>query len=104
MLIKIFVLSKNLYTLPDMLDFLSMFNVGKIEHLNPFERWKNNDPTLSLQAPVGVNTTGDLFMLDLHEKFQGPHGLVAGMTGSGKSEFIITYILMFCNVYVKYFE
>lgn len=86
-------LSKNLYTLPDMLDFLSMFNVGKIEHLNPFERWKNNDPTLSLQAPVGVNTTGDLFMLDLHEKFQGPHGLVAGMTGSGKSEFIITYIL-----------
>ncbi|MDO5382315.1 MAG: type VII secretion protein EssC [Eubacteriales bacterium] len=86
-------LSKDLYTLPNMLDFLSMFNVGKIEQLNPFERWKYNDPTLSLRAPVGVNTSGDIFMLDLHEKFQGPHGLVAGMTGSGKSEFIITYIL-----------
>jgi S-DNA-T family DNA segregation ATPase FtsK/SpoIIIE len=32
-------------------------------------------------------------MLDLHEKRQGPHGLVAGMTGSGKSELLITYIL-----------
>ena len=41
----------------------------------------------------GVDENGNLFTLDLHEKFHGPHGLVAGMTGSGKSEFIITYIL-----------
>ncbi len=47
----------------------------------------------SLQAPVGLGTDGELFMLDLHEKFHGPHGLVAGMTGSGKSEFIVTFIL-----------
>lgn len=81
------------YILPSMLTFLEMFNVGKVEHLNSLTRWKENNPTKSLQTPVGVGADGDCFMLDLHEKYHGPHGLVAGMTGSGKSEFIITYIL-----------
>lgn len=81
------------YMLPNMVTFLEMYNVGKIEHLNPVERWKSNNPVKSLAAPIGVGVDGKLFNLDLHEKFQGPHGLVAGMTGSGKSEFLITYIL-----------
>ena len=79
--------------LPKMITFLQMLEVGKVEHLNALIRWKENDPTKSLAVPVGVNPYGDLFVLDLHEKYHGPHGLVAGMTGSGKSEFIITYIL-----------
>ena len=76
-----------------MVTFLQMFDVGKIEHLNCSSRWKENDPTKTLEAEIGVDTMGDKFKLDLHEKFHGPHGLIAGMTGSGKSEFIITYIL-----------
>ena len=86
-------MDKDRYALPEKLGFLEMFNVGKIEQLNPLNRWKNNNPINSLSAPVGVDTNGELFKLDLHEKFHGPHGLIAGMTGSGKSEFIITYIL-----------
>jgi len=86
-------ISDNKYSLPSMLTFLEMFNVGKVEHLNSLTRWKENNPTKSLQTPIGVDTFGDLFTLDLHEKYHGPHGLVAGMTGSGKSEFLITYIL-----------
>ena len=85
--------SSSAYQLPKMLTFMDMYGVSKVDHLNASLRWKENDPTTSLQAPVGVNTFGDLFNLDLHEKFHGPHGLVAGTTGSGKSEFIITYIL-----------
>jgi S-DNA-T family DNA segregation ATPase FtsK/SpoIIIE len=76
-----------------MVTFLELFGVGKVEHLNALTRWKDNDPTKSLEAAVGVDTLGEVFKLDLHEKFHGPHGLVAGMTGSGKSEFIIAYIL-----------
>ena len=81
------------FKLPGMITFMELFGVGKVEHLNALTRWKENDPTKSLQAAVGVDTYGETFKLDLHEKFHGPHGLVAGMTGSGKSEFIITYIL-----------
>ena len=86
-------LNKTNFILPSMLTFLDMFGVSKIEHLNALSRWKENNPVSSLKTPVGVDINGDNFILDLHEKFHGPHGLIAGMTGSGKSEFIISYIL-----------
>ena len=82
-----------LQTLPKMVTFLEMLKVGRVEQLNPLKRWRENDPVKSLSAPVGIGEDGSVFTLDLHEKRQGPHGLVAGMTGSGKSEFLITYIL-----------
>ncbi len=88
--------------LPSSLSFLQMYNVGKIEQLNILNRWGVNNPTTSLSAPIGVHTNGELFTLDLHEKFDGPHGLIAGSTGSGKSEFIITYVLSMALNYHPY--
>lgn len=87
------MLGSHTYTLPNMMTFLEMFGAGRVEHLNPLRRWAENNPVKSLSVPVGVGTDGRPFTLDLHEARQGPHGLVAGMTGSGKSEFLITYIL-----------
>jgi len=81
------------YALPQTLTFLEMLGVGRIEHLDIAKNWRENNPVKSLAVPVGVGTDGSTVMLDLHQKFQGPHGLVAGTTGSGKSEFLLTYIL-----------
>lgn len=80
-------------SLPDTYHFLEMYQVGKVEQLNVVDRWKKSNPMLSLQTPVGIGKSGEIISLDLHEKYHGPHGLIAGTTGSGKSEFIITYIL-----------
>lgn len=76
--------------------FLEMYKVGKVEALNVLDKWVRNNPVNSLSVPIGMHTDGGIFNLDLHEKFHGPHGLIAGMTGSGKSELIITYILSMC--------
>ena len=67
-----------------------MYDVGNVNQLNILNRWKNNDIINSLSCPIGIDEQGELFNVDLHEKAHGPHGLIAGMTGSGKSEFIIT--------------
>ncbi|MBE6877103.1 MAG: type VII secretion protein EssC, partial [Ruminococcus sp.] len=86
-------ISTEKYQLPKMLTFLDMFRVSKVEHLNSLMRWRENNPIKSLKTEIGVAPSGDTFFIDMHEKFHGPHGLIAGTTGSGKSESIITLIL-----------
>lgn len=86
-------LSKEMYALPKTYTFLEMFSVGKVEQLNALYRWKANNSIVSLQTPIGIDSHGMISILDIHEKAHGPHGLIAGMTGSGKSELILTYIL-----------
>lgn len=87
---------KGKHELPKSIGFLEMYGIGNVNQFNSLDRWKNNDPFYSLSVPVGIDQNGELFYMDIHEKAYGPHGLVAGTTGSGKSEWIITYILSLC--------
>lgn len=77
----------------DRISFLQMYRVGNVEELNIERHWDNNNSAKSLAAPIGVMAGGELFDLDLHEAYHGCHGLVAGTTGSGKSEFLQAFIL-----------
>jgi S-DNA-T family DNA segregation ATPase FtsK/SpoIIIE len=79
--------------LPKSVTFLDMFDTDSTDNLNIYRRWLQNRSFESMKAAVGVNGSGKPFYLDIHEKHHGPHGLVAGTTGSGKSEFLQTYIL-----------
>ncbi len=78
--------------LPKSVTFLEMYEVDKVDELSVSSRWKQSDSTKSLSVRLGV--TGEEYVdLNLHEKAHGPHGLVAGTTGSGKSEIVQSYIL-----------
>ena len=70
--------------LKENLQFLELYDVGKIEQLNVAQRWGKNDSSISLDVPIGVDENGNAITLDIHENFHGPHGLIAGSTGSRK--------------------
>lgn len=80
-------------SIPDSVSFLEMLQVKDIEDLPISQNWLTMESAKSLAVPVGLKGKNDLVDLNLHEKAHGPHGLLAGTTGSGKSEFLQTYIL-----------
>ena len=86
-------IEKGKFELPKSIAFLEMYGCGNVKQLNSLSRWKNNDPASSLAVQIGIDQNNEPFMMDAHEKASGPHGLIAGTTGSGKSEWIVTYIL-----------
>ena len=79
--------------IPNAITFFEMYGVTTLKELNVLERWKKNRTYDNMRALIGVKSGGQACYLDLHEKYHGPHGLVAGTTGSGKSETLQTYIL-----------
>lgn len=79
--------------LPTSFSFLQGYGVQRPQMLKLEEYWHNNAPEQGMAVPIGIRKTGELFLFDIHEKCYGPHGLIAGMTGSGKSEMVQSWIL-----------
>lgn len=79
--------------IPNTLTFFDMFGIQRPDELNAEERWKKSNSISSMKALVGFRNGNAPCYLDIHERYHGPHGLVAGTTGSGKSETLQTYIL-----------
>lgn len=71
----------------------SMLGIQNEHEINITQNWKEADTTRSIAAPLGILNNGNILSLDLHETAHGPHGLVAGTTGSGKSQVLISYLL-----------
>ncbi|MCC8029206.1 MAG: type VII secretion protein EssC [Lachnospiraceae bacterium] len=80
-------------------ELLGIYSAGD---LDLGKRWQAAGIYDSMAVPLGVNAKDDIVYLDLHEKFHGPHGLVAGTTGSGKSEILQTFILGAATLFHPY--
>ncbi len=79
--------------LPEQVAFLHLYGCSRVEELESGLRWRSSRPEERLKVPIGCRGGDNVVSLDVHEKFHGPHGLIAGTTGSGKSELLQTYLL-----------
>jgi len=73
-----------------------LLGVRNISTLDPRTAWPTRQPRDRFRVAIGVAATGQAVELDLKEAARGgmgPHGLVVGATGSGKSELLRTLVL-----------
>lgn len=75
------------------ISFLAMHNGRSVQDLYVKERWQRAQEEVSIAGVCGMDAYQRPIMIDLHESVDGPHGLICGMTGSGKSEFLLTFLL-----------
>ncbi|HEX5405650.1 MAG TPA: type VII secretion protein EccCa [Pseudonocardiaceae bacterium] len=72
-----------------------LLGIGDPRDLDTGITWQRRPPRNRLRIPIGVDPTGRPVELDLKESAEGgmgPHGLVIGATGSGKSELLRTLV------------
>jgi S-DNA-T family DNA segregation ATPase FtsK/SpoIIIE len=73
---------------------LTLQNLPSVDSLNVLEHWRSYSEAQLLSVPIGQQKHGPL-LLDLKEMAAGgfgPHGMVVGGTGSGKSELLRTVV------------
>ncbi len=77
-------------------ELTDLLGIGDIYSVNYDQTWRPRPPRDRLRVPIGVGADGSSVALDIKESAQqgmGPHGLVIGATGSGKSELLRTLVL-----------
>jgi S-DNA-T family DNA segregation ATPase FtsK/SpoIIIE len=77
-------------------DFMELLALGDVHQYDPDQAWQHRPARDRLRVPIGTGDGGAVVHLDIKESAQqgmGPHGLVIGATGSGKSEFLRTLVL-----------
>lgn len=89
-------------SLTSYITLFDLYDITSIKELNILEQWNNSRVYETMAVPLGVKIGDEKVYLNLHEKFHGPHGLVAGTTGSGKSEILQSYIASLAINYHPY--
>ncbi|SJN46152.1 FtsK/SpoIIIE family protein [Microbacterium esteraromaticum] len=77
-------------------ELTDLLGLPDVRDFDPDVAWKPRSARDRLRVPIGLTATGQLMHLDIKESAQqgmGPHGMLIGATGSGKSEVLRTLVL-----------
>ncbi|MGO9928448.1 MAG: type VII secretion protein EccCa [Mycobacterium sp.] len=76
--------------------FTTLLGIPDASQLDVPTLWAPRRRDDELRVPIGVTATGEPLMFDLKDEAEGgmgPHGLMIGMTGSGKSQTLMSMLL-----------
>ncbi len=76
--------------------FTTLLGIPDASQLDVPALWAPRRRDDELRVPIGVTATGEPLMFDLKDEAEGgmgPHGLMIGMTGSGKSQTLMSILL-----------
>lgn len=77
--------------LPTNVRFLDLVDLSYADQYNP-EQWWAQPRYGMLRVPIGMGVNGPVW-IDLNDNMHGPHGIIAGTTGAGKSELLQSLIV-----------
>ena len=76
--------------------FSTLLDIPDASALDVATLWAPRSRDEELRVPIGVTATGEPLYFDLKDEAEGgmgPHGLMIGMTGSGKSQTLMSILL-----------
>ncbi|RKV65479.1 MAG: type VII secretion protein EccCa, partial [Actinomyces sp.] len=77
-------------------DLMDLLGLGDVRLFDPDKRWRHRKGREYLRVPFGLTESGNPIIIDIKESAKngmGPHGMLIGATGSGKSEVLRTMVL-----------
>jgi len=80
-------------SIPTLVTFLEVYKARQVEQLDVWRFWNENHAYQGIRSYIGLKAGATPFVLDISDKAHGPHGLIAGTTGAGKSVLLQSYIL-----------
>ena len=88
--------------LPEIVTFFDLLSNDALRQATVKTIWEKNlahIKGIGLSVPIGVKADGTRIFVDLKDGADGAHAIIAGMTGSGKTELLQTMILSLCVNY-----
>lgn len=103
---KLFIRINNLYQLKRKkhreISLFDVLGINLPEDIDISANWTQNHTYEGISQAIGIDEDDHMVYLDISAKRQGPHGIIAGSTGSGKSELMISFLMSLCLKYDPY--